>query len=77
MSSLLDAISGKNKAREESEMISQTVPSKDEANNSDTGATSKETAEEPLSSDAQAGVQLMQAATTIWGKKHLYAAYGM
>lgn len=33
--------------------------------------------EETLSKDAQAGVQKMQAATTVWSKWHLITAYGL
>ena len=33
--------------------------------------------EDGISDDAQAGVQVVQAATTVWGKKHLIAAYIM
>lgn len=33
--------------------------------------------DEPLSKDAQAGVQKMQATTSVWSKTHLITAYAL
>lgn len=59
-----------------------TTPSSHSGNGKEGGVISQEAAtpsteEEPISQDAQAGVQAVEAAAQVWTKWHLTAAYAL